>query len=158
MTYEIYRLLFIGAAALAGVMLIVSVLLFIKFKIPKVIGDVTGSIARKAVKNIRDHNIISGDKIYQSSPVNLARGKLTDKISPSGQLIQKSDPGGTIFQTSKISTQKIESADETTILSQASVSESGVTTLLSTPKLLSAENIFEVEYDITFIHTNEIIV
>jgi hypothetical protein len=163
MTYEIYRYIFIGSVALAAVMLVVSVLLFIRFKIPKVIGDVTGSTARKAVKEIRNHNITSGDKAYQSSPVNLARGKVTDKISQSGQLIRKPDPGGTIFQTAKISTQEITGADETTVLDettaleQQSAPESGATTLLSAQEP-SADNIFEVEYDIAFIHTTEIIV
>ncbi len=127
------------------------------------IGDVTGSTARKAVKNIRDHNISSGDKAYQSSPVNLARGKVTDKISQSGQLIRKAEPVGTIFHTTKISTQEIVAEnettvlDETTVLEQERVNESGVTTLLTT-SASSKNHIFEIEHDITFVHTNEMIV
>ena len=62
MTYEIYRYIFFGGAALAGIMLIVAVLLFIFLHIPTVIGDLTGSNARKAIEEIRNQNASSGDK------------------------------------------------------------------------------------------------
>ena len=54
MSYEVLRNIFIGAAALSGLMLIVSVLLFIILKIPSVIGDLTGITAKKAIENIRN--------------------------------------------------------------------------------------------------------
>ena len=51
MTYEIYHWIFIGGAILAGLMLALTVLLFFRYRIPRVIGDLTGSTARKAIAN-----------------------------------------------------------------------------------------------------------
>ena len=109
MSYEIYRYIFYGGAILAAVMLAVTVLLFFVYKIPTVIGDLTGANARKAIENIRNQNESSGDKLYKTSQVNRERGKLTDKISPSGSLMK--DPsgilGGGAMATEKISTQQL---------------------------------------------------
>ena len=104
MTYEIYRYIFLGGAILAGIMFAVSVLVFFLLKIPTVIGDLTGANARKAIENIRSHNESTGDKTYRTSQVNRERGKLTDKISPSGRLIK--DPSHSLhgaMGTEKIS-------------------------------------------------------
>ena len=176
MSYEIYRYIFIGAAILCGAMLITSILLFILLKIPKVIGDLTGRTARKAIENIRNQNESSGDKTYRSSLVNQERGKLTDKISPSGRLIRNpTDLLGGAMATEKIGTQQLVSdettaltgelvgGNETTVLDNAVLGEtlvlsevmsSGETTVLSEATNDSA---FTIEYEITFIHTNEII-
>lgn len=165
MTYEVYRYIFYGGAIAAAVMLIISVLLFIFLKIPTVIGDLTGSNARKAIENIRSQNASSGDKTYKTSQVNRERGRLTDKISPSGNLIKNpSDVLGGAMVTEKISTQPLKpemASNETTILGP----ESGETTLLDqtgeneTAVLAQpTENVFEIEFEITYIHTDEVIV
>ena len=90
MTYEMYRYVFLGGAIAAGVMLAVSILLFFLLKIPKVIGDLSGRTARRAIDDIRRQNEESGDKTYKSSAVNLQRGKVTDKITKSGRLLRRS--------------------------------------------------------------------
>ena len=175
MTYDIYRYIFIGAAILCGIMFIVSILIFIFLKIPKVISDLTGATARKAIKNIREQNEASGDKAYKVSAFNEARGKLTDKISPSGNVIQHHQMQMCGIDTTKISTQELqveEPANETTVLNSynetsvldntgagetsvlSDVMSSGETTVLSEATNDSA---FTIEYEITFIHTNEII-
>lgn len=199
MTYEVYRYIFIGGAILAAIMFIISVILFIVLKIPSVIGDLSGATARKAIEDIRNQNENTGDKTYKSSAVNKERGKLTDKISPSGNLIK--NPSGGIWgamATEKISTQKLAedasnettvlgsnettvlggnettvfSANETTVLgsNETTVLSGGVgettlldsmpgmneTTLLS-PSMMPV-GIFEIEYELTFIHTDEVIV
>lgn len=163
MTYEMYRYVFLGAAALGAILFVVSVILFFTLRIPKVISDLTGRTARKAIENIRLQNEQTGDKTYQSSAVNLERGKLTDKISRSGRLIPRnSTPFGTGIITEKISTQKLSQDDsgETTVLDEAgetAVLDAGVaeTTLLAP----AAQNVqaFTLEYEITFIHTSEVI-
>lgn len=147
MTYEIYNYIFYGGLILAGIMLAVSVLLFFVLKIPAVIGDLSGRTAKKAIENIRNQNRNSGDKTYKSSLVNRQRGKLTEKISPSGSLI----PAGTSGAGGAMQTEKISGTSETTVLDMADGSE---TTVLS----YEMENsVFAVEYEITFIHTNEVI-
>lgn len=175
MTYDIYRYIFIGAAILCGIMFIVSILIFIFLKIPKVISDLTGATARKAIKNIREQNEASGDKGYKVSAFNEARGKLTDKISPSGNVIQQHQMQMRGIDTTKIDTQELqvdETANQTTVLDSynetsvldntgagetsvlSEVMTSGETTVLSEATNDSA---FTIEYEITFIHTNEII-
>ena len=88
-------------------------------KIPKVLGDLTGRTARKAIENIRNQNENSGDKTHGPSDVNKERGKLTDKISPSGRLVKgRTDALGGMFKTAKIGTQRLsQDNNETTVLS-----------------------------------------
>jgi len=150
MTYEVYRYIFIGAAILCGIMAVTSVFLFFYLKIPKVIGDLTGSTARKAIEEIRQQNENSGHKTYKTSLVNQERGKLTDKISPSGNLYPAgTDPLGGAMATEKIGTQQLEyTSNDTELLSDIGSEETSV---------LSDVNTFVVEYEITFIHTDEVI-
>ena len=175
MTYDVYRYIFIGAAVLCGILFAVSVLIFILLKIPKVISDLTGATARRAIKNIREQNEASGDKAYKVSAFNEARGKLTDKISPSGNVIQQQQAQMRGIDTTKISTQELyvdEAANQTSVLDQHDgttvlANESvGETSVLAAPEqtygetsVLSpaVETEFCVEFEITYIHTNEVI-
>lgn len=171
MTYEIYRYIFIGGAILAGIMFVVSVFVFFLLKIPTVIGDLTGATAQKAIENIRNQNESSGEKLYKTSQVNRERGKLTDKISPSGRLVKNpTNPLYGAAGTEKISTQRLdmpEEFSETTVLSEELAG--GAETTLLAPEahadetvLLNMkpanENCFAIEYEITYIHTDEVIV
>ena len=218
MTYEGFRYLFIIAAIVAAVMLIVTVLLFFLFKIPSVIGDLSGATARKAIKEIREQNEKTGDKGYSPSAYNVQRGKVTDKISGSGRINRNASSGFGGINTSKISTQSLieqaqasettvlentqgdsttvlnpqsnettvlnQQSNETTVLNQQSNEttvlspQSNETTVLS-PQDTSVETVqlsqcqvsdkpdnspavtqdtlFAIEYDITFINTNEFI-
>lgn len=129
MTYDVYMMIYNVGLILAGIMFVVSMILFFALKIPAVIGDLSGATAKKAIENIRNQNEESGEKAYKSSAVNKERGKLTDKISPSGSLHSKpSDKLGFGMKTEKISTQRldVEEAGETTVLSSENE-----TTLLS---------------------------
>lgn len=108
MTYDIYRLIFIEGSIACAVMFVVSVILFITLKIPNVIGDLTGRNAKKAIENIRKQNEASGGKGYKASAVNLERGRLTDKITPSGNLQRRGITSGFGVHTEKISTMKLE--------------------------------------------------
>lgn len=193
MTYEIYRYIYIGAAILSGVMLLVSILLFAVLRIPRLISDLSGATARKAIKNIREQNEKSGDKAYKVSPVNKDRGKLTDKISSSGRVMRQSQTPMPGVNTLKIGNQPQasgEGSDKTTVLSYAAETdmlnqesgattvlapesgattvlppEAGATTVLSSnehpaaakPANTNAESTFKIEFEITYIHTDEII-
>lgn len=197
MTYEGYRTLFIVAAVISAVMLVITVLLFIFLKIPYVIGDLSGTTARKAIKQIREQNEKSGDKGYKASGYNVQRGKLTDKISKSGNIAKNPTHDFSGMNTSKISTAVLmkeandsqttvlqQQSNETTVLEQSQDNETTVlnqqndeTTVLNNSLVLdtvqlsqtstalysSAQPVinndtkFSIEYDITFIHTNEIV-
>lgn len=119
MTYDVYRYIFIGAAILAGLLFVLAVVLFFLLKIPKVVSDLSGATARKAIKQIREQNEASGDKSHQVSAFNRARGRLTDKISPSGQLMRQHTGHMPGHNTTKIATQHLpqqEPAGETSQL------------------------------------------
>ena len=165
MTYEMYRYIFLGALIACGVFFVISIVLFFTLRIPKVISDLSGRTARKAIESIRLQNEQSGDKTYQSSAVNLQRGKLTDKISQSGRLGPRdATPFGTGVITEKISTQNLsveEPAGETSVLTvsdETSVLDSGIgeTAVLDASEL-QASQAFTIEFEITFIHTDEVI-
>lgn len=183
MTYEIYRYIFLGGAILAGIMFAVSVAVFFLLKIPTVIGDLTGVTARKAIENIRNQNESGGDKPYLTSLVNKERGKITDKISPSGRIIKNPShalhgamsttkidtvqlaPSGGGAETTVLSGEQEAPASETTVLSyEGPAADTTVlsygepaadTTVLGVP---SVSNEFVIEYEITYIHTDEVIV
>ena len=190
MTYELYRYVFIGGLIGCGIFFTLGVVFFFTMKIPKVISDLSGRTARKAIEHIRLQNEQSGDKTYKSSAVNMERGKITDKISRSGRLIPREEtPFGTGPSTEKISTQELPNAGETEVLTagetevltayagetEVLVAPAGETELLSAPagetEVLSAPVgmgqtaelapampvAFTVEYEITFIHTQETI-
>ena len=165
MTYDVYRYIFIGGAGLAALCFVIAIILFFVLRIPRVIGDLSGSTARKAIANIRNQNENSGDKTYKSSAVNRQRGKLTDKITDTGKLVQpRSNEISGAMPTTKISTSRLESeareSYETSLLDDSSgettVLDSGYSneTTVLPPETTEA---FTVEYELTFIHTDEFI-
>ena len=168
MTEAVFMYICYGGAILAALMFITTIILFFVLKIPHVIGDLSGANARKAIENIRNQNESTGEKIYKSSETNIKRGKITDKISPSGNLIK--NPSGDIagaMKTEKISPGGYESvSNETTVLDCSS--ETTVlnpiqeeTTVLNTNQgettVLEQPSVFVIEYEITFVHTSEVI-
>ena len=183
MTYEIYHWIFIGGAILAGLMLVLTVLLFFLDQIPRVIGDLTGSTARKAIENIRQQNTKTGDKVYKSSSVNRERGKVTAKISSTGKLTGQNTGGTGAMRTDKLNTQKLaeqaalsssetvlleDPAQETTVLAvpaqETTVLDSfAETTVLcqptnGTPDSSAAPAFgspFVIEYELTLFHSDE---
>lgn len=152
MTYDTYRLIFQAAGIAAIIMLVVTVILFFVLKVPKLIGDLSGRTARKGIENIRAQNAQSGDKRYQAGAANQSRVTVTDKISPSGQIIPKSSIA-TGIMTEKINTQE-EIPNDTEVLV-----ESQNTEVLSDSSFAGEtcrlNNIFQIEYEICFIHTEE---
>lgn len=172
MTYEMYHYLSLGTAIACGIMVVVSVILFFTLQIQKVIGDLTGRTARKAIEDIRRQNEQSGEKVYRSSAVNLRRGKVTDKISPSGRIEAKhTTPFGTGVITERISTQKLSTAQAsadtmvledgngTTVLTEvpdATATACTETTVLQRQEQES-DSSFAIEYEILFVHTSEVI-
>ena len=202
MTYEVFRYIFIIALILCAALFVTSVILFIVMNIPKIIQDLSGITAKKAIKEIREQNEKTGDKSYKVSQVNRERGKLTDKISQSGNIIRQSSTMkmGYSVETEKIgnSTAQVPfTGDETSVLSDpnvagfvnettvlsnlndaASVSETtvlgsdadgstvGITTVLSDLNINENTTVLEntavnpgfvIEFEITYIHTNELI-
>ncbi len=171
MTYEIYRYVFIGGAVMSMLMLALAVFLFFSLNIPHVLGDLTGANARKAIEQIRTQNEGTGIKTYKSSHVNKERGRLTDKISASGSLMQPSVSEGAAMRTEKFETELLSQqayesyseqnnyhdtvphvqAGDTILLAGESNGMYGQTSLLGCNE---EQALFEVEFEICYIHTD----
>lgn len=131
MTYEQYRLVFLSAAVLGMLLLAVAVLLFFVWDIRKVIGDLTGANAKKAVARIRQQNQPRG---RYAAPVVRERTGITERIR--------------VVEETTVLNQ-----EETTVLNQ------GETTVLEREESSFAydgeQEDFSVLYEITYVHTNE---
>lgn len=79
--------------AVAGVCLVLAIFFWVFFKIPSVIGDLSGRTARKSIEKMRQANVRSGNKSYRASATNAARGKLTDTMQHSAKLSGKAPNG-----------------------------------------------------------------
>ncbi len=161
MSVELLQNLSMASYILAGVLFITSVALFFLLDVTKIFGDITGTTARKAIETIRQQNESTGDKAYKPSAVNIARGKLTDKISLSGRLEPRKGASAIALATEKFSTTKLSAmAEETSILS-STINPSNITTILSSEnKAESQANVngeFEVEIEMGYLGSNELI-
>lgn len=74
---ETLQLLSIISFAVAAACLALAVFLWFFFRIPDVIGDLSGRTARKSIAKMRAANEKSGSKSYKESKANAERGKLT---------------------------------------------------------------------------------
>lgn len=181
MTVEMLQTLSLVGYILSGLSFAAAITLFFLLKIPQVIGEISGSTAKKAIERIRQQNETSGDNAYKPSAVNTSRGKITDKISKSGKLYAKSESIGVHSHTEKIGTQKfnVSSTNETTVLAdddnstvvlQEATSETtlletaaGATTVLNEMPQngdtadLADKSKFSVDVEIGFTDSDEII-
>lgn len=74
---ETLQLLSIISFAVAAACLVLAMFLWFFFRIPDVIGDLSGRTARKSIAKMRAANEKSGSKSYKESKANAERGKLT---------------------------------------------------------------------------------
>ncbi len=84
---NVYEICFYGGLILAVLLLIASIVLFIVLKIPKVIGDLTGSTARKKMKEMKEGTIKNGSasRKEQEKYYNMGTGKITVKETKSSK-------------------------------------------------------------------------
>lgn len=64
----------------AGVFAVIAIAIWFIFKIPSIMGDLSGRTARKSIERMRQNNEKTGVKSYKTSEKNLERGKLTGTI------------------------------------------------------------------------------
>lgn len=162
--------IFYVAIVLAVIFLILAIVLFFVFNIPKIVGSLTGKTSKREIKKIREGNSASGVKKYKSSIVNEQRGKVTDKIV-SGELVKQKDINFGEVNTDKLSANETtvlnnqnNSSDETTVLS-TDIQSGNETTVLSNQNsnfdenttVLGTNNRFEEEEEICFSESSEII-
>ena len=84
---QAYEICFYGGLVLAILLLIATVVLFIVLKIPKVIGELTGSTAKKAMKEMKDGTVKPGSiaRKEQEKYYNMGSGKITAKEAVSSK-------------------------------------------------------------------------
>ena len=109
------KISYIAFAGAAGC-LVLAIILFIKFKIPTVIGDLSGKNAQKAIQQMRESNIKKGNQSFKPGKQNEERGKLTETMAHKKK-------------TEKISRKQEKTAElsrlETGLLKENSVAASG---------------------------------
>lgn len=168
---QTYNLISIVAFSLAGVGLIVSVILWFKFGIWGIIGDLSGRTAKKSIEQMRAENEKSGIKGYRPSPIALERGGITEAvelIQSSNTATEKLDPEENATEVLADGTEVL--IDGTEVLANETdvLEETGLlneTTLLSEAddtnggtELLSEDfAAFRMIQDIILVHTNETI-
>jgi len=161
MTYEIYRYIFSGSAILSGLMLVLAFTLYFKLKIPKTISDLSGKTRRKALR----------EKQKPSTDDEESLSVIAARVTPSGRLTsEKNQPVSKATRplTDEIAKQSLRTADivpdeelslfikETAVFYENNVNRTEAAPVLS-GQLSENLSVFEVEYDITFVHTGEII-
>jgi len=151
------QVMFYGGIILAISMLIVSVLLFIKFKIHNVIGDLTGIAEKRAIKNIEQNK--SNSKLSNSGKLN-SKKIAKDKGAVSVYDLMKKTDELQILEENLKNTEHITTrlvAEETTVLNMAESEldyDFNQTTVLSE---VQEEPFFYLERDLMIINTNEVI-
>lgn len=65
---QVYNIISIVGFSLAGIFFILAVVFWIRFNIPKIVGDLTGRTARKSISQMRSENERSGKKVYTPQP------------------------------------------------------------------------------------------
>lgn len=83
---EILSLISMISFVVAAVSFALAVFLWFAFKIPSVIGDLSGRTAKKSIARMRSNNEKSGGQGYRPSSTNASRGKLTDSMHTSEKL------------------------------------------------------------------------
>lgn len=113
MSVELLQTLSVSGYVISGILFVLTMILFFVLKVPKLIGSLSGATARKAIEDIRKQSG-SSSAAFTSSQVNADRGRLTDKISPSGRLVHNTGMVSPVVAKTTLLTS--EGGNETTIL------------------------------------------
>ena len=112
---NVYEICFYGGLVLAILLLIAAIVLFIVLKIPKVIGELTGSAAKKAMKEMQDGTASPGSvaKKEQEKYYNMGSGKITAKeaVSTREDLKANGNDSTELLEKSKKKEKKFEETD-----------------------------------------------
>lgn len=165
---EILSVISIISLVLACVCLVLAVIFFVRFKIPSVIGDLSGRNARRSIEQMRQTNMKGGDRPYRSSQTNSERGKLTETMHNTGVEAQQQNRSADEMQETELLTETgfCVTADPTELLVDENATElladENVTAPLNPAAQESAEEkkkgrkmSIELSEEIMFVHTEE---
>lgn len=138
----------------AGISLIIAVLLWFFWKIPMVVGDLSGRTAKKSIAKMRSENEKSGVKKYKEGKINIERGKLTETMS--GNKV-KSFNYDDRMETGLLTENKSEifEYEETEILVDNNKKDEFDSGIL--PKKRTGGKSLTIIEEVIFIHTDEVI-
>lgn len=86
-TAEILSLISTISFVVAAISFVLAIFFWFYFKIPSVIGDLSGRTAKKSIARMRASNERAGGQGYKPSAANASRGKLTDTMQHSKKLV-----------------------------------------------------------------------
>ncbi len=129
MSVEQLQTLSMAGYIASGGFLAITVLLFFVLKIPRLIEDMTGVTARRAIEDIRRQNEGDGRNVTRTAAKKKVRGRHTDKMSSSGRLLyasgDRSGPMGEQRTGSPKLTETMQggTSEETSVLMQEGTGE-----------------------------------
>ena len=95
MSAETWGVISLCGFALAGLLFIAAVILFIVLRIPSVIGDLSGRTVAREMARMREDNAARGERKYRTGRLNRERGPLTEKVptGSTGKTVGKKNRG-----------------------------------------------------------------
>lgn len=178
MTAQTYQMISFIGFILAAVFCVTAVVIWFRFGIGRIIGDLSGRTAKKSIEKMRRENETSGKKSFRPAQAALERGTLTHEIDtgirlrkgPAAdgeevtELIGEAHKEG-IYGAEEADTEDIgsDAGLETIPLAKAQSETAGAkTTLLNCDtelldELQTGRPGFRMIQDIVLIHTNEVI-
>lgn len=158
---EILSIVSIVAFVIAGISMGLAVFFWFFFRIPSVIGDLSGRTARKSIARMRENNEKTGKKTYHTGAINRERGKLTDTMPQTAKV--KGAPKAfteDMSATGLLVEENIgyvgKSQEFTTLLAGEAETELLVETPPEAPKRMGGKELTLLE-DIVLVHTAEVI-
>lgn len=155
MTYEIYRNIYIIGGILAGVLMAGAVVLFFVFRIPKIIGDLTGRNARKAISGIRMKNSTASLN-KQGNTADMKKQKQNVITETLEREIRTGEETEVLSQSGE-ETMVLYPPEETVLLYTYEGTEAVSDEYTEQPVTAGRNISFTPDTDITFIHTDEVI-
>ena len=153
--------------AVAGVCLVLAIFFWFFFKIPTVIGDLSGRTARKSIAKMRAANEKTGAKSYKESKTNAERGKLTGTMPDSDKLDKKNEvPDDDKPETGLLADNKADGLDseETGVLESETTGlliDENATAPLDVPShnpiVRTGGKKLEIIEEVILVHTEEVI-
>ena len=174
---EVLSIISLVSFIIAGISFALAVTFFFVFKIPNVIGDLSGRNAQRSIAQLRAINEKSGSKAYKTSETNAKRGKLTGTMEESGKLKKKNKKSGELKKKSSTDeerpetgllesnvveksdvqqTELLDTNDETGLLGDPNETETLELASNRTKPRIGGKKLEMIE-DIMLIHTEEVI-
>lgn len=152
---NIYETCYYGGLVLTILLLITTIVLFFVLKIPKVLGELTGSTARKGVKNLKEKGTKAKDTSEQGKHYSQRTGAIKTRKteSASGELSVKDNTTSKLSRTKGLK-RKQSAGDETEFLGESKI-KAAVTGDLSETAVLSATQ-EETKKTLAFSETGEL--